>query len=642
MAKGAWQGERRTLTILGVVLAIVCFLAVNLFATLELQSDRLDLTQSRIYTLSQGTKTVLSQMKEPVTLRLYLSRALTDAQPALKPYAVRVREMLDTYAGLANGRIKLEVVDPEPFSPEEDRATGYGLRGVPFDSAGNQGYFGVVGTNSTDDTDSIPFFQSNREPFLEYDLTRLVYNLAHPEKPVVALIDGIGMAGGPQSGYRPWQVLAQMQQFFDMRTLAGDLDKIDDDVKVLLLVHPHDLSDKTLFAIDQYVLRGGHALVFLDPLAEQMMRSQQMGMPPQGVASNLDKLLKAWGVELVPGKVVGDRGSGLQVQAMSNGRDVVTQYLPWLDLGADSLDHNDAVTGELEVLRILSAGALKSTPGATTKLTPLVQSSADAALLDSEQLQLMPDPVRLLTDFKPSGERYVLAGRLSGPVKTAFPDGPPATAPAAPATGTAGATPPASPALAAFLKESKQPVSLVLVGDADMLADTSWLNVQNVMGNTLGVPIANNADFAINAVENLAGGEALVGLRGRGLSGRPFTTVEKIRDAAEAKYRATEEQLNTQLQDVQTKLASLQTDDKGASEQLLSPAQQDTIRQFRSQVLTIRGQLREVQHALRQDIDRLETRLMLANIGLVPAVVALLALVLAVWRRARASRRVRA
>jgi ABC-type uncharacterized transport system involved in gliding motility auxiliary subunit len=636
MAKGAWHGERRTLTILGVVLAIVCFLAVNLFATLELQSDRLDLTQSRIYTLSQGTKTVLGEMKEPVTLRLYLSRPLTDAQPSLKPYATRVREMLDTYAGLANGRIKLEVVDPEPFSPEEDRATGYGLRGVSYDSAGNAGYFGLVGTNSTDDTDTIPFFAGDREPFLEYDLTRLVYNLAHPEKPVVALIDGIGMAGGPQNGYRPWQVLGQMQQFFNVRTLAGDLDKIDDDVKVLLLVHPHDLSDKTLFAIDQYVLRGGRALVFLDPLAEQMMRNQQMGMPPQGVASNLDKLLKAWGVELVPGKVVGDRGSALQVQAMSNGRDVVTQYLPWLDLGADSLDHNDAVTGELEVLRILSAGALKSTPGATTKLTPLVQSSADAELLDSEELQLMPDPVRLLTDFKPSGERYVLAGRLSGPVKTAFPDGPP------PAALAAGAATPPSPAPAAFLKESKQPVNLVLVSDADMLADTSWLNMQNVMGSTLGVPIANNADFAINAVENLAGGEALVGLRGRGLSGRPFTTVEKIRDAAEAKYRATEEQLNTQLQDVQTKLASLQTDDKGNGEQLLTPAQQDTIRQFRSQVLTIRGQLREVQHALRQDIDRLETRLMLANIGLVPLIVAVLALGLAVWRRARAGRRARA
>jgi ABC-type uncharacterized transport system involved in gliding motility auxiliary subunit len=251
--------------------------------------------------------------------------------------------------------------------------------------------------------------------------------------------------------------------------------------------------------------------------------------------------------------------------------------------------------------------------------------------------------VRLHADIKPSGERYVLAGRLSGPVKTAFPDGPPAAAPAAPATGTTSATPPASPAPGPFLKESKGPVSLILVSDADMLADSSWLNVQNVMGSTLGVPIANNADFAINAVENLAGGEALVGLRGRGLSGRPFTTVAKIRDAAEAKYRATEEQLNTQLQDVQTKLASLQTaDDKGAGEQLLTPEQQETIRQFRSQVLTIRGQLREVQHALRQDIDRLETRLMLANIGRVPAIVAALAVFLAIWRRARASRRARA
>jgi len=634
--------ERHTLTIIGIVLAIVCFFSVNLFAALKLGSDRLDLTGNHLYTLSDGTKSVLSTMKEPVVLRFYVSKALTDAEPGIKPYAVRVREMLDTYAKLAQGKIRVELIDPEPFSPEEDRAAGFGLRGVPYDSQGSRGYFGIVGTNTTDDTDSIAFLAPNREAFLEYDLTRLINNLAHPEKPVVALIDGIGMTGGPQTNYRPWQIYAQMRQIVTMRVMAGDIDKIGDDVQTLVLVHPHDLSDKTLYAIDQFVLRGGHALIFLDPLAEAMMRNAQMGMPPQGTASNLDRLLKAWGVEMVAGQVVGDGDAAIRVQAQSGGRDVVTQYLPWLRLGGDALAKDDVISGELQELRFLSAGALKPIQGATTKLTPLVQSSIDSELIDASKLMMMPDPVQLINDFKPSGERYVLAARVSGPVKTAFPDG----APAAKATsdsatannGNAGAGATSAPA-APGLKESVKPVNLILVGDADLLSDDAWLNVQSVGDATLAVPTANNADFVLNALENLSGSDALIGLRGRGLSDRPFTTVDRLRDAADAKYRATEQQLTTQLADVQQQLASLQPSDKTGEQALLTPEQQETIRKFRTQVLTIRSQLRDVEHALNQDIDRLQTRVMLANIGAVPVLVALAALAVALVRRARARRR---
>jgi len=635
--------ERHSLTIIGIVLAIVCFFSVNLFAALRLGSDRLDLTENHLYTLSDGTKSVLSTMKEPVTLRFYVSKALTDAEPGIKPYAVRVREMLDTYAKLAQGRIRVELINPEPFSPEEDRAAGFGLRGVPYDSQGSRGYFGIVGTNTTDDTDSIAFLAPNREAFLEYDLTRLINNLAHPEKPVVALIDGIGMTGGPQTNYRPWQIYAQMRQIVTMRVMAGDIDKIGDDVQTLVLVHPHDLSDKTLYAIDQFVLRGGHALVFIDPLAEAMMRNAQMGMPPQGTASNLDRLLKAWGVEMVAGQVVGDGDAAIRVQAQSGGRDVVTQYLPWLRLGSEALAKDDVISGQLQELRFLSAGALKPVQGATTTLTPLVQSSIDSELIDAGKLMMMPDPVQLINDFKPSGERYVLAARVSGPVKTAFPDGAPPAAKTASdeATannGNAGAAAANTPA-APGLKESAKPVNLILVADADLLSDDAWLNVQSVGDATLAVPTANNADFVLNALENLSGSEALIGLRGRGLSDRPFTTVDRLRDAADAKYRATEQQLTTQLADVQQQLASLQPGDKAGDQALLTPEQQETIRKFRTQVLTIRTQLRDVEHALNQDIDRLQTQVMLANIGAVPVLVALAALAVALVRRTRARRR---
>jgi len=633
--------NRATLTIVGVALAVVCFLAVNLFVTLELGAARLDLTENGLYTLSDSTAAMLEAMKEPVKLRLYSSRQLLDSNPSLKPYAARVREMLASYVKLSGDRISLELIDPEPFSPEEDRAAAFGLRGVPYDSTGNRGYFGLVGTNTTDDTDSIPFLAPDREAFLEYDLTRLVYDLAHPDKPVIALLDGIGLNGGPQSNYRPWQIYEQMRQFFDIHIMAGDIDKFGDDIKALVIVHPHDLSDKTQFAIDQFVLRGGPTMVFVDPLAENMQRNAQMGAPPPNVASHLKRLMKAWGVELAPDKVVGDRGAAMQVQAMSNGRAVITQYLPWLTLDKSALDQNDVVTGQLDVLRLFSAGALRPLPGATTKMEPLVQSSPDSMLVDAQQLQLGPDPAALMSAFQPSGSRYTLAARISGPAKSAFPDGAPtppqAAEGASTSTGNTAAT--STPPVAA-LKESSQPINLVLAADTDMLSDDAWLNIQDGGDAQIAVPIAHNADLVINAIENLAGGAALSNLRGRGLSNRPFTTIERIRSEAEAKYLATEEELSKELDGAQKKLASLETNQKAGAtgKKLLTAEQQETVRTFRNQVLMLRAQLREVQRALQEDIERLQNWLMLANIAAVPAIVAIVALIVALWRRARRQR----
>lgn len=625
--------NRATLSVVGIVLAVICFLAVNLFAGSQLGRTRVDLTENRIYTLSDGTRTLLSEVKEPIRLRLYASRPLLDAVPGLKPYAAQVRETLETYVQLSGDKISLEVIDPEPFSPEEDRAAAFGLRGTPYDSTGNRGYFGLVGTNSTDDVNSVPFLAPDREPFLEYDLTRLIYDLANPDKPVVALLDGIGMTGGPQSNYRPWQLYEQMGQFFDVRVMAGDIDKFDNDIKALMIVHPVGLSDKTQFAIDQFVLRGGATLLFVDPLAEAKQRNAQMGMPPEDVASNLDRLMKAWGVQLVPDRVVGDARAAMRVQAQSNGRAVITQYLPWLDLAKDAVSPDDVVTGQLEVLRLFSAGALEPAEGATTMLQPLVRSSTDAMLIESEKMQIFPDPVMLMNEFKSSDERYALAARVTGQAKSAFPDGAPKPADQVAAESAAPATAP--------LKESSQPINVIVVADVDMLADDAWLNIQQGTDPRLAPPVAHNADFVVNALENLTGGAALAGLRGRGLSSRPFTTVDRIRSEAEARYLATEDKLSKQLEDAQQKLSSLEVQQQGDGSLLLTAEQQQTIRDFRAQVLNLRAQLREVQHALRRDIERVETWSMIANIAAVPAIVALFSVVVALWRRARRRTRVR-
>jgi len=616
--------DRAMLSVAGIALAVVGFFALNLFATLEFGAIRLDLTRNGNYTVSRGTKDMLAGVTEPITLRLYSSRALLSRVPGCQAYAQRVRETLEGYARLSGGSIRLEVVDPEPFSPEEDQAAAFGISAVPFDSAGGRGFFGVVGTNSTDDTQVIPLLAPDREPFLEYDLTRLVYDLAHPEKPVLAVLDGSGIGGTPEGGYQPAQMYLQIEQFFDVRLLAGDVAAIDDDAAVLMIVHPYELGDATLLAIDRFVHAGGPALVFVDPLAENKQIQAQMGVPRPDVASNLARLMTAWGVALAPGKVVGDAAAAMRVQTTNNGREVITNYLPWISLGRDAVAPDDPVTAPVEVLRLFSAGALESLAGATTTFEPLVRSSAKSMLIDQFEL-LDPDPVGLLGRFAPSGQNYVLAARITGDAPSAFPDG---LAEGGEATGEAvpGA--------------AHSPIAVIVVGDVDMLEDNAWLSAQGGTDARLAVPIAHNADFVLNALENLAGGAVLAELRGRGLVDRSFTTVKRIRAAAETKYMATVNELSTALDEAQSRLQSLDVGEQTAAgtSLLLTPEQQATVREFRGQVMNLRGQLREVQRALNRDIERLETWVALINIAAVPVLVAVCAGAIALWRTSRRRR----
>src|SRR4051812_21546050 len=310
--------DRRTLTIVGVALGLILLLAVNVLASALFPSARLDLTQDRLYTLSSGTRQVLRQLDEPVTLRFFLSDRLVREVPAYGAYATRVRDLLREYVDASGGKLRFQTFDPQPFSDVEDRAVALGMQGVPVDQGGEQVYFGLAGSNTTDDEEVIPFFQPEREPFLEYDLTRLVYKLARPNKRTVGLISTLPMEGDMQmaqmQGQMPqaWAVLDQIRQFFTVRPLGTDIEEIGADVDVLMLVHPAGLSDKTKFAIDQYVLKGGKALVFIDPYSEitafRTQASMMRGMPPQGGASptsDLEPMLAKWGVAMDTQSVVG-------------------------------------------------------------------------------------------------------------------------------------------------------------------------------------------------------------------------------------------------------------------------------------------------------------------------------------------------
>jgi ABC-type uncharacterized transport system involved in gliding motility auxiliary subunit len=614
--------DRRTLSYGGLVVAAVFFVALLVFSTEALRNVKIDLTEAKVFTLSEGTKEVLANVREPVTLRYFISDDLMDQSPSLKDYGRGVQELLERYAELSKGRVKLEVIHPEPFSPEEDRAVGFGLHGVPITQAGNLGYFGLAGTNTTDDLDVIAFFSPQRERFLEYDLSRLVQNLANPKKKKVGFISSLPIDADPIKRYRPWQVVEQMKQFFDVQRITLE-DPVPEDIDVLMVVHPRDMDETDRYYIDQHIMRGGKALIFVDPYSEEATRGNAMQRQPPDDGSDLKQLFDAYGIVYDKNKVLGDRKGAQRVSAGrdSLGRPVITDYLAWITLTGGQINRGDVVSSDLEQITLAASGFIAKAKDAKYEMQPLLVSSREAMAIDVAKIKKDPEPAKLLKNFKASGEPFIVAARITGTFKSAFPDGPPKDqirediAAARKKKGEKMAK------TQKHLKEGIKPASMIVVADTDMLVDRFWVRSQDFFGKRVDVPIANNADFLSNAIDNMAGTAALISLRGRGVTTRPFHRVEALRREAELSYRSTEQALLEKLKDIEAKLKDIQTVEK-----------------FRRDSIAIRKELRSVQLALRQDIDQLDRVLKLINIGLMPAIVVIFALGLGLVRRRNAMR----
>ena len=628
-----YSWDQRKLGVAGLVLAVVLFLALNIFSNSALRNLQVDLTSDGLYSISEGTEKVLAELDEPITLRYFISRQLLDASPGLGTYANRVLELVERYVDRSNGKIRLEVIDPKPFSPEEDRAVGFGMQGVPLNEAGEMGYLGIAGTNTTDDQDVLPFLQPQREPFLEYDLTRLVHNLANPKKKVIGLVSGIPIDADPALQYKPWRVVTQMKQFFEVRALGLE-PKITDDIDVLMIVHPYGLSDESLYAIDQFVMRGGKTMVFVDPYAEEGSRSNAAMRLPPDQGSNFEKLFDAWGVVYSQSQVLGDLGSAQRVSAGADprGRPIITDYVAWLTLRPERFKAEDVITGQLRLINVASAGFIDKAKDATITFEPLITSSKASAPVEAQKVRFQPNPATILKSFVPMDKSLVLAARIIGKLKTAFPDGAPKAKDADKAKeGAAKAKP--------HLAETKDVVNLIVVADTDILADSFWLQVQDFFGQQLATPTADNANFVINALDNLSGSSALIGLRSRGLSNRPFERVLDIQKKAELAYRDRERVLVKQLEDTEGKLKNLQTKDKAGGGAILSDEQKETIEKFRLEIRKVRRELRDVRRNLREDIDTLDAWVKVLNIGAMPVLITVFAIVFLVARNRRMRRR---
>lgn len=601
----------------GLLLIALAFLAFNMVSGLALTNARLDLTEQKLYTISDGTRQILGELDEPINLYFFYSDKSAKDLVVLRNYARRVEEMLKAYAQAADGKIKLHIVDPEPFSEDEDKAAEFGLQAVPAQQGGDAIYFGLAGTNSVDDHQVIPFFPLDQEEFLEYEVSRLVQSLAHPQRPVVGVLSGLPLNGGfdmqTQQPSSPWMVMEEIRQLFQIESLKPDVDQIPDKVSVLLLVHPKNLSEQTQYAIDQFVLRGGKLLAFVDPWSEADHAMPVPGeMGGEGKSSDLPALFKAWGFEMLPGKVLGDGAYAMSVSMGQGERPA--RHPAWLTLPRQALDPSDVATANLETLTVATAGILRPLEGAKTHFVPLIHSSEYAMPFDAQRFAMLRNPQELMGELNPSGDRYTVAARISGPSQSAFPDG---------IEGRKNGL------------KSADNINVIVVADTDMLSDRMWVQVQDFFGQRVPQPWADNSAFAINALDNLSGSEALISVRSRGRFTRPFTVVEDLQRQAEARFREQEQALKQRLSETEEKLASLQNQDPAKALEL-TPEQQATLQQFMQEKLRIRKELREVNYQLNADIEKLGRTLKFINIALVPLVLTLGVLLLWAWRRRRA------
>ena len=602
------------LVIIAAILGAVIFGSINIIAANAMRGARIDLTQQHLYSLSEGTKQMVGSLAEPIRFRFFMSSGLTREAPQIAAFASRVRAMLDSYVAASKGKIILEVIDPKPYSEEEDRAVAFGISPIQS-STGDRLFFGLAATNSTTGKATIGSFSPDREAFLEYDLTRLVAELDRKGKAVVALIDGMNLQGNPQMGLREQQVLTQMKQFFDVKPVQGDVDQLPPDTRVLMVVQPQNLSDKTKFAIDQWVMGGGATLIFVDPNAENEIGPR--GAPPPDTSSDLPKLFAAWGVKYDPKMAVADPGYALQTERMVNGRPAQMSNLPWIAVHDEGLHKDDAILAQLSAMVFTTAGSFEaSKPGVT--LRPLVTASKKAGLLPAEQMKDRQADLRmLLTKIQPGPNPPVIAARVTGTLESAFPKPP------------EGVTPKGE-----TLTRNVKPANVIVVGDADMVMDRNWVQRRNLLGTDVAQAFANNGDFVINAIEQMAGGAMLADLRGRGVSWRPFEKIQQIEQEANQRYRAKEQALQEKLKDAEQKLQELGRGGQKGTE-VLTPQQVQTIEKFRTEILATREELRATQFALRRDVDRLKNTIIAINVAGVPLFVGIFALALAFRRRKR-------
>ncbi|MCL5096934.1 MAG: Gldg family protein [Candidatus Omnitrophica bacterium] len=615
-----------------VGLAAMFLILVAVYLIAGAVKTRVDLTQEKLYTLSDGTKAILQKLDTPVEIRFYCSQSTMPVE--LKPHAQWVEDLLNEYRKAAKGKIEIRKFDPQPDSDAEDSANLDGIDGQMINT-GDKVYLGIA-VSCADAKATIPFLSPSRERLLEYDISRAISRVITPEKPVIGVMSALPVFGdfnpammqmGRAQRSNPWIFINELKRDYTVKEVEMTTDKIDDDIKVLLVVYPRDISDKAQFAIDQFVLRGGKLIAFLDPLS--FVDSQRNASNPmQGAMSSgasLDKLLKAWGITFNQEKVLADMNYVSRLNRGGRAEEAPAV----LSLTQDAVNTNDVVTSQIDSLLLPFAGVFSGTPADGLTETVLLKSSTDSELVEKILAQFSGES--LAKDFTPSGKEQAIAIRLTGKFKTAFPDGKPKDTADNKDKGTDTKEAASEPAL----KVSAGSGVVVLMGDSDFLFDQVCAQVQNFFGQQIVIPQNGNLNLVENLVDQMAGDSNLIAVRSRATMNRPFTVVKKMQAQAEERYRTTIKDLEKRLSDTQQKMNELQSQKEGNQRFILSPEQQDAIKRFRQDEVNVNKELKEVRKKLRRDIDSLETRLEWINIAGMPFLVTISGVVLALFKRKR-------
>ena len=605
---------------------------------------RLDLTSQRIYTLSPGTKALLGKIEEPLQLDLYFSRSSTTLSVGLKNYAERVREMLGQYVRSAHGKITLNVIDPKPDTPEEEKATAAGIAPQTSPSTGEQFYFGLVAIQA-EQQKVIPALVTDREQFLEYDLSQLLYQAQLLDRRKLGLISGVPLQPAMdfmamQSGRTPQSqmVITEWEKTFEIVPVEASADSLPANLDVLAIIHPQNLSKKLQFAIDQFLLAGKPLFLAVDPSSRYFRsRGNQMAMmggPAPNVSSDLPDLFKGWGIVYDPQSVVGDPVEAMAVGGISPGS--VVRYPIWLNVTKDYLNSTALPTSQLESMLLVEAGSFSLKDGTGLTLTPLLESSSQSGTLMGMAISMTP-PEELGRQIRPSGKK-VLAALIEGKFASAFPDGlpsepaakPDATSEAKPAGALKEAKPDekkpvaateAAPKTPPALKSSVAKSTLLLIADTDWLFDDYSVRKLNFLGTTAAEPINDNLDFSSNALDFLSGSQDLISIRGKGISLRPFKVVEDMEIKAQQKNQEQLAELEDKLHKVESQLTELEGKKTEGGRLVATPAITKAIDDFRHEQVKLRAGRREIRKSLREGIAALENRLLLLNLFATPVMV---------------------
>ncbi|MBC7367671.1 MAG: Gldg family protein [Undibacterium sp.] len=607
------RGKALAIALLFVGLVLVNYLASSLPA-------RLDATAERIYTLSPGTKALLSKIHDPITLVFYFTKSANGLPIAYKNYATRVEEMLRQYARASRGKLTLNLIDPRPDTPEEERATAAGIQPQLIPTTGEQIQFGLVATQA-DQQKTLSALNPQREQFLEYDLSQLVYSIQQIDKKKLGLITSLPLQGTAAQDRQMMMMMRQQPQpgqfvatewekTFQIVRVEPTATELPAGLDALAVIHPQNLTPKLQFSIDQFILSGKPAFLALDPASQHFKRQtnpqqQMMGGPTPNVSSDLPALLSAYGVAYDAQKIVGDLENATQVQTQGG---QLARYPVWLNLRRANFNATSATTAQLNTALFIEPGALAAKTGATTTFTSLVESSAQAGVVDAMALQFA-EPDAIARQITPSGKKTI-AALVTGKFKTAFPDG----APKEPDAKDTATPPAASLPPAPHLTESTTSSTLFVIADTDWLFDDYSIRKMNFFGQTAAEPINDNLAFAANTLEFLSGSSDLISIRGKGNSVRPFEVVRTMEIEANKQYQEKLRALDDRLQQVQTKLSELQGKKGEANRLVASPEVTKAIEDFQKQQATMRGERREIRRALRENVDALENRLLLVNL----------------------------